>query len=146
MVPPTGARPRSTQLTTGDRVVADDGGRAELEVGPVVARIGSSTDATITNLTDGLFQLGVPAGTLRLSVYRMNPGDTIEVDTPNGAVSVMAPGTYRVVTNSAGTQTIVSVERGHAEVTGPNLSQGIDAGRTVSLTMPTAACSSPTPY
>jgi hypothetical protein len=125
----------NSSITTGDRVVADDGGRAELEVGPVVARIGSSTDATVTNLTDGLLQLGVPAGTLRLSVYRMNPTDTIEVDTPNGAISVMAPGTYRVSTNSAGTQTIVSVERGRVEVTGPNLSQGIDAGRTVSLTM-----------
>ena len=123
----------NSSLTTGDRLVADDGGRAELEVGGVVARFGSSTDVTVTNLTDGLFQLGVPAGTLRLSVYRMNAGDTIEVDTPNGAVTVLVPGNVRIETNSAGTQTIVSVERGRVELNGPNLSQEIDAGRTEQL-------------
>ncbi|MGH7654011.1 MAG: DUF6600 domain-containing protein [Gemmatimonadaceae bacterium] len=123
----------NSSLTTGDRLVADDGGRAELEVGGVAARFGSSTDVTVTNLTDGLFQLGVPAGTLRLSVYRMNPGDTIEVDTPNGAVTVIEPGNVRIETNSAGTQTLVSVERGRVQLNGPNLSQTLDAGRTVQL-------------
>ena len=123
----------NSSLTTGDRLVADDGGRAELEVGGVAARFGSSTDVTVTNLTDGLFQLGVPAGTLRLSVYRMNAGDTIEVDTPNGAVTVLVPGNVRIETNTAGTQTIVSVERGRVELSGPNLSQALDAGRTVQL-------------
>ncbi|HEY2848303.1 MAG TPA: DUF6600 domain-containing protein, partial [Gemmatimonadaceae bacterium] len=123
----------NSSLTTGDRLVADDGGRAELEVGGAVGRFGSSTDVTLTNLTDGLFQLGVPAGTLRLSVYRMNPTDTIEVDTPNGAVTVLAAGNVRIETNSAGTQTIVSVERGRVELSGPNMSQAVDAGQTVQL-------------
>jgi hypothetical protein len=123
----------NSSITTGDRLVADDGGRAELEIGGVAARFGSSTDVTVTSLTDGLLQLGVPAGTVRLSVYRMNPGDTIEVDTPNGAVSVLTPGTVRIETNSAGTQTIVSVERGRVELSGPNLSQTIEGARTVRL-------------
>jgi len=123
----------NSSVTTGDRLVADDGSRAELEIGPTAIRFGSSTDVTVTNLTDGLLQLGVPAGTLRLSVYRMNPNDTIEVDTPNGAVGVLAPGNYRIMTNAAGTQTIVSVERGRIDVTGPSLSQVIEAGRTVRL-------------
>jgi hypothetical protein len=123
----------NSSITTGDRLVADDGGRAELEIGGVAARVGSATDVTVTNLTDGLLQLGVPAGTLRLSVYRMNPGDTIEVDTPNGAVSVLEPGTVRIATSSAGTETIVSVERGRVDLSGPNLSQAIGGGRTVRL-------------
>ncbi len=128
-----GVATANSSVTTGDRLVADDGGRAELEIGPVAVRFGSSTDVTVTNLTDGLLQLGVPAGTLRLSVYRMNPGDSIEVDTPNGAVTVLAPGNYRIATNAAGAQTIVSVERGRAENTGPNLSQVVESGRTVRL-------------
>ena len=123
----------NSSVTTGDRIVADDGGRAELEIGPLAVRLGSSTDVTVTNLTDGLLQLGVPAGTLRLSVYRMNVGDTIEVDTPNGAISVLSPGNYRIATNSVGTQTIVSVERGRVELSGPSLSQTVDEGRTVRL-------------
>ncbi|MFI5231186.1 MAG: DUF6600 domain-containing protein [Gemmatimonadales bacterium] len=123
----------NSSLTTGDRLVSDDDGRAELEVGGVAARFGSSADVTVTSLTDGLFQLGVAAGTLRLSVYRMNAGDTIEVDTPNGAVTMLTPGNVRIETNSAGTQTLVSVERGRVELNGPNLSQVLDAGRTVQL-------------
>ncbi len=124
----------NSSITTGDRLVADDGGRAELEIGSLAVRFGSSTDVTVTSLTDGLLQLGVPAGTLRLSVYRMNAGDTIEVDTPNGAIGVLAPGNYRIATNTAGTQTIVSVERGRVDISGPNVSQAIEAGRTVRLT------------
>ena len=124
----------NSSITTGDRLVADDGGRAELEIGSLAIRFGSSTDVTVTSLTDGLLQLGVPAGTLRLSVYRMNPSDTIEVDTPNGAIGVLAPGNYRIATNTAGTQTIVSVERGRIDISAPNVSQVIEAGRTVRLT------------
>jgi len=124
----------NSSITTGDRLVADDGGRAELEIGPLAVRIGSSTDITVTNLTDGLLQLGVPSGATRLSVYRMNQGDTIEVDTPNGAVGILAPGNYRISTNTAGTATIVSVERGRVDLSGPNLSQIVEAGRTVRLT------------
>jgi hypothetical protein len=123
----------NSSITSGDRLVADDGSRAELEIGPLAVRLGSSTDVTVTNLTDGLLQLGVPAGTLRLSVYRMSAGDTIEVDTPNGAVSVRSPGNYRIATNGAGTQTIVSVERGSVELSGPSLSQIVEEGRTVRL-------------
>lgn len=123
----------NSSITTGDRLVADDGARAELEIGAVAVRFGSSTDLTVTSLTDGLLQLGAPAGTLRLSVYRMNPGDTIEVDTPNGAISVLAPGNYRIATNRDGTQTIVSVERGRAELSGPNTTQFLEGNQTVRL-------------
>ena len=123
----------NSSITTGDRLVADDGGRAELEIGPTAVRFGSSTDVTVTNLTDGLLQLGVPSGTLRLSVYRMGPGDTIEVDTPNGAIGVLSPGNYRIATNSAGTQTIVGVESGRIDVSGAGGSQVVESGRTVRL-------------
>ena len=123
----------NASITSGDRLVADDGSRAELELGSLAVRLGSSTDLTVTSLTDGLLQLGVPAGTVRLSVYRMQPSDTVEVDTPNGAVSILAPGNYRVSTNAAGTQTFLSVERGRAELNGPGLSQQVEGGRTVRL-------------
>jgi hypothetical protein len=123
----------NSSITTGDRLVADDGARAELEIGPLAVRFGSSTDVTVTNLTDGMLQLGVPAGSVRLSVYRMNVGDTVEVDTPNGAVSVLAAGNYLISTNAAGSQTIVSVERGRVDLSGPNLSQIVDGGRAVRL-------------
>ncbi len=124
----------NSSITSGDRLVTDDGGRAELEIGSLAVRFGSSTDLTVTSLTDGLLQLGAPAGTLRLSVYRMNPGDTIEVDTPNGAVSMLANGNYRIATNAAGTQTTVTVESGRVEITGPSTTQFLERNHTVRLT------------
>jgi hypothetical protein len=123
----------NSSITTGDRLVADDGGRAELEIGSVAVRFGSSTDVTVTSLTDGLLQLGAPAGTMRISVYRITPSDTIEVDTPNGAISLLAAGNYRISTNRDGTQTTVSVERGRAELSGPNTTQFLEGNQTVRL-------------
>ncbi len=124
----------NASITTGDRLVADDGGRAELDLGTAAVRFGSSTDVTVTNLTDGLLQLGIPAGTMRVSVYRMAPTDTIEIDTPNGAVGILEPGNYRIVTNAAGTSTIVTIERGRIDVSGAGGAQVVENGRTVRLT------------
>src|SRR5579864_7193830 len=55
-------------LTTGDRIYVDQGGRAEIELGDVRIRLSDATDLTITNLSDVLMQLGVSAGTARLTV------------------------------------------------------------------------------
>jgi hypothetical protein len=120
-------------ITTGDRLVADLNGRAELEVGPFVARLGGGTDVTIANLTDGLMQLALQQGAMRLAVYRLTPGDTIEVDTPNGALTVLAPGAYRIESSPGGVTTVVSVDGGRLEVTGPGVTQLVEAGRAVRL-------------
>ncbi|MGH7670021.1 MAG: DUF6600 domain-containing protein, partial [Gemmatimonadaceae bacterium] len=90
------AAPLNYSLTTGDRVFAGLGARAELEIGPFTARVDHETDLTVTNLTDHLAQFAVAQGTLRLSVYQLDLGDTIEIDTPNGAITVRDPGHYRV--------------------------------------------------
>jgi hypothetical protein len=121
-------------VTSGDRLVSDASGRAELELGTMAVRLGASTDLTVTSLTDGLLQLGVSQGTVRLSVYRMYPSDTIEVDSPDGAISIVAPGTYRIETEPGSFGTTVSVELGRAELSGPNLAQTLEGGRTVRLT------------
>ncbi|MFI5246633.1 MAG: hypothetical protein ACHQQR_15470, partial [Gemmatimonadales bacterium] len=83
-------------VTTGDRLYVNAGSRLELEIGSMSVRIGDLSDVTVTNLTDGFLQLGVQQGTVRLSVYRLPRGDSIEVDTPNGAVMVGAPGSYMI--------------------------------------------------
>lgn len=128
-----GAASLNYSVTTGDHLVSDQAGRAELELGSVAVRMAESADVTVTSLTDGLLQLGVPQGTVRLSVYRLGPSDTVEVDTPNGAVTLRAPGSYRISTDATGDQTLLSVDRGRAELSGPNLAQTIDGGHTVRM-------------
>jgi hypothetical protein len=120
--------------TTGDRIYTDKGGRAELEVGPFAVRLGSTTDLTITNLSDQIMQLGLEQGTLRLSIYRLDNGDSVEVDTPNGSLTVLDPGNYRIDTEVDGSQTVVSVNRGRLEVTGSGVDQTLEAGQAARLT------------
>jgi hypothetical protein len=120
-------------VTTGDRLYSGPGGRAELEVGPMALRLSENADLTLTNLTDHFMQVGAAQGTFRLSVYRLPPGDSIEVDTPNGAVVVSAVGQYRFDVPQNDGFTLVSVDAGLAEVTGPGVDQSLRGGQAVQL-------------
>ena len=120
--------------TTGDRIYTDKGARAELQVGPYTVRLWERTDLTVTNLTDHIFQLGLEQGSLRVTVRKLPSDDTVEVDTPNGALTVQDQGKYRVDVDPASNQTQVSVIDGRLEVTGPGKSQTVEAGQAVKLT------------
>src|SRR5580704_16667570 len=120
--------------TTGDRIYTDEGARAELEVGPFAVRMASKTDLTISNLSDQIMQLGLQQGTLRLSIYRLDNGDSVEVDTPNGALTVLDPGSYRVDTDANGNSTVVTVNRGRLEITGGGVDQTLEGGTAARLT------------
>ncbi len=120
--------------TTGDRIYTDHGARAELEIGPYTVRLWESTDLTLTNLTDHIFQLGLQQGTIRLSVYELHSGDTVEVDTANGALTVDEPGKFRVQADPDGEQTFVEVDSGRLEINAQDFSQTIEAPEAVRLT------------
>lgn len=120
-------------LSTGDRLYADKDGRAEIEMGQTVARIWHDTDLTVTNLTDQLTQLGLSQGTLRVRTFGLNQNQNIEVDTPNGAITVTQPGSFRVDAYPGDGGTQVTVNSGAVQITGPNLSQDVGAGQSVRL-------------
>ncbi len=120
--------------TTGDRIYTDRGARAELEVGRYAVRLSGATDLTITNLNDQIMQLGLEQGTLRLSVYQLPSGETVEIDTPNGALTIQRPGKYRVDVDPSGDRTTVRVNEGSLEITGPGVSQTVESGQAVRLT------------
>jgi hypothetical protein len=81
--------PLNYTITTGDRLYTDQSSRAELEVGPFAVRMSETTDLTIANLNDQLMQLGLAQGTIRVSVYQLPSGNMLEIDTPNGALTVL---------------------------------------------------------
>ena len=120
-------------MTTGDRIYTYDGGRAEIEVGPWAVRLAQDTDLTMANLADQFMQLGVGQGSVRVAVYQMPPGNTVEIATPNGALTISGPGSYRVdVDPNNGTRVIVN--RGSLQVTGGGGNQTINAGQAAQLT------------
>jgi hypothetical protein len=125
---------RNFTVTTGDRLYTDQGARAELEVGPYTVRLSEQTDLIVTNLNDQLMQLGIEQGTVRVSVYELPADNTVELDTPNGALTVLAPGTYRVDVDPDGNRATVSVNGGSIEITAGDVSQVVRAGQAVRLT------------
>ncbi len=121
-------------VTTGDRLFTDQGARAELEVGPFALRLSQNTDVTLANLNDQLLQLGVGQGTLRVTVYEMPANNSVEIDTPNGALVLQAAGSYRVDTAADGKSTQVTVNAGSLQISAGDLSQTLQSGQAVTLT------------
>jgi hypothetical protein len=120
-------------LTTGDRVYTDRDGRAELETGNIAVRVSSSTDVTATNLNDQIVQLGLAQGTLRVRAYDILDGNSVEIDTPSAALTLLRPGSYRVETYPDDGTTLVTVNSGDLEISGNGLSQTVHSGQTVKL-------------
>jgi len=103
-------------LTLGDRLYTGRGGRAELQVhGGATIRIDAETDLAALNLTDDTKQFSQTLGAASFKVRRLGAEEIFEVDTPNAAITVDAPGDYRVDVDGDG-NTRVSVRTGRLVV------------------------------
>jgi len=120
-------------LTSGDRLWTDKGARAELETGNLAVRMAEQTDLTTTTLTDQLIQLGLAQGTARISAYEFHPGNELEVDTSNGAITIQVPGSYRIETYPDQGRTLITVNQGKAQVTGNGLNEVVQSGEALQL-------------
>ena len=120
-------------MTTGDKLWADNGARAELHIGSASLRIGSNTGFSFLNLDDDVAQVQLTEGTLRVRVKRLDQNETFEIDTPNLAFSILRPGTYRVSVNENGDTTTVSVFGGEGEVTGGGQAYSVHAEQTATF-------------
>ena len=125
--------PDNYTLTTGDRLYTNQGARAELEVGPYAVRMSQNTDLTLANLNDQLMQLGLGQGSVEISLYELPENNTVEVDTPNGALTLLGAGLYRV-DSDPNNGTLASVMRGSLEVSGGSVSQTVNAGQAAQMT------------
>ena len=115
-------------LVTGDRLWADAGGRAELQAGNVALRLGESTNVNVLNLDDRTTQLELTQGSLYVRVWRIDRGDTVEIDTPNLAFTVDRVGRYRIDVDADGNVTTVAVFAGQGEAYGEGAAYRIAAG------------------
>lgn len=123
---------RNYTITTGDRLYTDEGARAELEAGPFAVRMSETTDLTLADFNDQVLQLGVGQGSVRVSVYELPSGQTVEIDTPNGALTAQGPGSYRVdVDQNNGTR--VAVYGGSLQISAGDVNQVLDSGQAVQL-------------
>jgi hypothetical protein len=114
-------------LTTGDRLWADAGARAEIQVGGAMIRMGAGTGMTVLNLDDRITQLQLTQGTLNVRVRRLEPNQLFEVDTPNLAFTLRQPGEYRIAVDPDGNATDIVVRRGQGEVYGEGAAYVVDS-------------------
>lgn len=112
-------------LYRGDHLWADRDSRAELHVGSTAMRIGSETALAVLNLDDRMVQLSLTNGALIVRLRSLGDSESFEVDTPNGAVTLLRPGEYRFYVDGDRNLSDVIVRGGDAEVTA--------AGRAISL-------------
>ena len=80
-----------------------------------------------------LTQLAVAQGSLHVRTFTLTGDKPVEVDTPNGAITVLQPGDFRldVYTNAGGT--LVAVDAGAIQISGPGISKILGAGESVHL-------------
>jgi hypothetical protein len=120
-------------LTTGDRIFADAGANAELQTGQLAVRLGQQTDLTVTSMTDTLAQFGLASGSVHLRSFGLDQGSTLELDTPNVAVTVLQPGDVRVDVDPDNDTTVVWVASGQVQVDGNGVQQVLEQGQRVRL-------------
>ena len=124
--------PPNYPMVSGDRIYTEPGARAIIQNGSIDVRLWGQTDVTLTNLTDQYEQIALATGAIRVRVFALNPGNTVEVDTPNSAVFIQQPGDYRFNAYDQQTSLIV-VNAGSLQVTGPGINQLVAQGQAVQV-------------
>ncbi len=109
---------RNRPITTGDQVWVDDGARAEIHVGSTALRLGSQTAFQFLNLDNQMMQIRLSAGSLNVHVRYLDDNQSLEVDAPNLAFSILRPGDYRIDAQPDSQTTLVTVGSGNGEITG----------------------------
>jgi hypothetical protein len=121
-------------LTVGDRLWTDRNSRAEIDIGDAVVRLGSTTGFSFLNLDDQTAQMQVTVGTVIVQVRSLASGEQEEIDTPNLALTLEQPGTYRVEVSDSGDTAIVKIAEGAALATGGGQSYPVAAQQSVTFT------------
>ena len=117
-------------MTTGDNLYTDQGARAVLRIGRNSLRLNGGTNFQFVNLSDQVVQVSINSGSLSVRVRHLFPGETWEVDTPDGAVTLVRPGEYRIDTDPNQNATMVTTRNGEAQVTANDQSFPVLAQQT----------------
>ena len=95
-------------LSNGNQVWAGAGGLVDLEAGPQSVRLGADTELTMLNLREAQTQLMLTQGVLEIRVPQLDPGQHVEIDTPNLAYVLDSAGSVRLDVNPQDDSTTVT--------------------------------------
>ena len=110
----------NTALAPGDELYTGSPGNLELQIGPrAYVRAWASTQLGIASLEPDFVQLKVTTGHVALDLRRLDPGHTVEMDTPNAAFTIEHAGYYRITVTESRTS-FIARRGGRATVTPAN--------------------------
>ena len=115
--------PRNYAVTAGDNVWVGEGGRAELDVGPVQVWLAGGTNVNFERLDDQSLIARLSQGSMAVRIRAWEQQDAMRVLTANGEIAFLEPGFYVVNSASQYAPTSLDVRNGQAEVltNGPSL-------------------------
>ncbi|MEO5596388.1 MAG: DUF6600 domain-containing protein, partial [Lysobacteraceae bacterium] len=122
---------RNRPLVRGDALWSDRGARAELQVGSTFLRMDQETNVEFLELSDRMLQVQITEGTLNLRIRRMYPGQRVEIDTPNLALVLDRPGTFRIDIDRENDNTTIEAREGNGTVYGVGGRFGVRRGDVV---------------
>jgi len=119
----------NTPLAPGDQLYTGSPGNLELQIGVrAFVRGWVNTQIGLENQEPDFLQFKVPAGSAAFDLRGLEPGQMVEVDTPNAAFTIEHPGYYRVevagertsfITRRTGRATVIPAS-GEAVVIAPS--------------------------
>ena len=105
-------------MTTGEGIWSDAGSRVELSLGTSAIRLSQQTAMSFLALDDNTTQIRLDQGAVEITVKKLDGSERYEVDTPNTAYLLKAPGEYRFDVNEDGQLTALVVRTGVVEAAG----------------------------
>ena len=115
--------PRNYAVTAGDNLWVSEGGRAELDVGPLQVWLAGGTNVNFERLDDQSLIARVSQGAIAVRIRAWEQQDAMRVLTANGEIAFLQPGFYVVNAASPYAPASLNVRSGQAEVltNGPGL-------------------------
>src|SRR6266516_163892 len=98
----------------GDDLWTDSDARAEITVGSTAFRLGPQSAFGFLALDDRTVQVRLAQESLNVRVHDLDDDESLEIDTPSGAVSLLRSGVDRVDVDTTGDTTSVTVRQGEA--------------------------------
>jgi hypothetical protein len=107
----------NTPLAPGDELYTGNRGNLELQVGArAFVRAWGDSQLGLVNQEPDFLQIKVTAGHVALDLRNVDPGRTVEIDTPQAAFTIERPGYYRVDVTQNGSS-FVTRRSGQATMT-----------------------------
>jgi hypothetical protein len=123
--------PRNYALTAGDNLWVSEGGRAELDIGPVQLWLAGGSNVNFERLDDQSLIARVSQGALAVRIRAWEQQDALRVQTAGGEIALVQPGFYVINAASAYASASIAVRSGQAEVLGNGPAAIVNRGDSV---------------